>query len=63
MGQKEGVFYTTKHTQPMRLGIDSGAKWVCLHDMSLDAKRVMQNAKVEDLTLLYHQTIYAERVA
>jgi len=32
-----------------------------LHDMSLDAKRVTQNAKVEDLTLLYHQTIYAVR--
>jgi hypothetical protein len=33
-----------------------------LHDMSLDAKRVTQNAKVEDLRLLYHQTIYAERM-
>jgi len=33
-----------------------------LHDMSLDAKRVTQNAKVADLTLLYHQTIYAERM-
>ena len=33
-----------------------------LHDMSLDAKRVTQNAKVEDLTLLCHQTIYAERM-
>jgi hypothetical protein len=34
-----------------------------LHDMSLDAKRVTQNAKVEDLTLLYHQTIYGEKMA
>ena len=34
-----------------------------LHDMSLSAKRVTQNARVEDLTLLYHQTIYAERIA
>lgn len=33
-----------------------------LHDMSLKAKRVTQNAKVEDLMLLYHQTIYAERM-
>jgi hypothetical protein len=33
-----------------------------LHDMSISAKRVTQNAKVEDLTLLYHQTIYAERM-
>lgn len=33
-----------------------------LHDMSLSAKRVTQNAKVEDLKLLYQQTIYAERM-
>jgi hypothetical protein len=33
-----------------------------LHDMSLDARRVTQNAKVEDLTPLYHQTIYAEKI-
>ena len=33
-----------------------------LHDMSIKAKRVTQSAKVEDLTLLYHQTIYAERI-
>ena len=32
-----------------------------LHDMSIKAKRVTQNAKVRDLRLLYHQTIYAER--
>ena len=32
-----------------------------LHDMSLNAKRVTQNAKVEDLTLLYRQTIYGSR--
>jgi len=32
-----------------------------LHDMSIKAKRVTQSAKVEDLTLLYHQTIYAVR--
>lgn len=34
-----------------------------LHDTSLKAKRVTQNAKAEDLTLLYHQTIYAERIS
>lgn len=34
-----------------------------LHDMSINAKRVTQNAKPEDLTLFYHQTIYAERMA
>ena len=33
-----------------------------LHDMSIKAKRVTQNAKTEDLKLLYHQSIYAERL-
>jgi len=33
-----------------------------LHDMSTEAKRVTQKAKVEDLMLFYHQTIYAERM-
>jgi hypothetical protein len=33
-----------------------------LHDMSTEAKRVTQNAKVEDLMLFYHQTIYVERM-
>jgi len=34
-----------------------------LHDMSLDAKRVVRTAKVENLRLLYHQTIYAEEIS
>lgn len=33
-----------------------------LHDMSLEAKRVRQDAKREDIQLLYHQTIFAEEM-
>jgi hypothetical protein len=32
-----------------------------LHDMSLEAKRVTQNAKLEDVRLLYRQSIFSER--
>jgi len=31
-----------------------------LHDMSINAKRVTQSAKLEDIKLLYHQSIYTE---
>jgi hypothetical protein len=30
-----------------------------LHDLSLEAKRVVQSARVEDVTLLYHQTVFS----
>jgi hypothetical protein len=34
-----------------------------LHDMTLEARRVTKSAKVEDLTLLYHQTIFSDQVS
>lgn len=35
---------------------------ISLHDMSVDCKRFTQNAKVEDLTFLFRQTIFSERI-
>jgi len=49
---KDGVYRTGGSTKGR----------LSLHDMSIKAKRVTQSAKVEDLMLLYHQTIYAERM-
>jgi hypothetical protein len=31
--------------------------------MTLEARRVTKSAKVEDLTLLYHQTIFSDQVS
>jgi hypothetical protein len=33
-----------------------------LHDLSLEAKRVTQRARLEDLSLLYHQAIFSAQV-
>lgn len=42
-----------------RTGGSSKGK-LSLHDMSIKAKRVTQSAKLEDIKLLYHQSIYTE---
>jgi hypothetical protein len=34
-----------------------------LHDLSLEARRVTKSARLEDLTLLYHQTIFSAQLS